>query len=598
MLLPAAKAAYVPNLRPTPKLLTRSTPHVQSQDPRNKNVVLAKYLLVDGSITFAIGFRSEGTVNQGSQEIPFEQILNHVTPRELERFETTEFIKEDEQEEEYLRLAALRKPKGRPVGWRAEMGLTYAEFVEMNGGVLQSSETENVHQRPGKSSKSYQTSPVAHTFFFSAPSGPKVASLRRRGRPRVYSMVVAAGLGFESGDQDETSRDITPIPVVNNASGAVGGPPSKKRRTVDRAAPRSKQFSPGVILDSEAGAATNVSKPMVVVSSQGEPRPHSTSPDQRSAPLTWRRCRRCNSRRQGYSGDKPCRCCTNAGIGPDGCISEDEVQPRTPRRTQNGAATHDSSQIFRGTKLSRQLPSLGSSNFSSSESDDGLEIGSTIVVEDVRQTKGPSNYSSSESDDDSEIRSTIVVEDVTPRLKSPELEPSLEIRSSRVEKSSSAPVARPLSSKKVPFYPTLTAPLAKTRHSSPPRSFDLEVDLDHEQAGRSKHPVATNVLDSNLLLSERKRPSGSSQSFSDRLSSTNVSDSFSPIPNYFSPFHTIQKYFTKGPTSTGSVMSSIGATATNTQPTLQAQNEAASKGIKLPPKPQALSDSINFHPTT
>ena len=286
--------------------------------------------------------------SRDKDEVPLEEILNYVLPEELARFETTEFLREDAEEVEAERIAALRKPIGRPVGWRADMGLSYAQFVARNGVMPDFQQRENpVKVRPAadarqskrgrpsrrggpsfngpKPLKSRSTDEESSSKELSrAISKPKV----RRGRPRIYSMVAAAGINAETSPSTEFSPDRTPSPLASVQIDA-GGPPSRKRRIVFGKSP-----SPELQLSSSINApvysdndrfGTDV-QPKVVIPYRAN---HVEEPENGSGnfePPRKRRCQRCIRQRQRCEDGRPCQRCHRAGIGADGCIFEADVK--------------------------------------------------------------------------------------------------------------------------------------------------------------------------------------------------------------------------------------------------------------------------------
>ncbi len=65
---------------------------------------------MEGNVSFLVGTQIDGVITPDAQEIPVAQILDHVSPAELERFENKDFFDEDERE----RLLPPKKPRGRP----------------------------------------------------------------------------------------------------------------------------------------------------------------------------------------------------------------------------------------------------------------------------------------------------------------------------------------------------------------------------------------------------------------------------------------------------------------------------------------------------
>lgn len=63
-------------------------------------------------------------------------------------------------------------------------------------------------------------------------------------------------------------------------------------------------------------------------------RPHVLGPDE---PLPKPRCQRCRKSKKGCDRQRPCQRCKDAGIGADGCISEDEAGTRRGRQAAAAA---------------------------------------------------------------------------------------------------------------------------------------------------------------------------------------------------------------------------------------------------------------------
>lgn len=291
-------------------------------------------------------------------EVPLEEILNYVLPEELARFETTEFLREDADEATAERLAALRKPIGRPVGWRADMGLSYAQFVARNGVMPDSQQRENlVEVRPAadaRQSKRGRPSRRGGPSF----NGPKPLKSRstdeessaqelsraiskpkaRRGRPRLYSMVAAAGINAETSPSTEFSPDRTPSPSASVQIDA-GGPPSRKRRIVFGKSP-----SPELQLSSSINAPAYSDndrfgagvQPKVVIPYRANDGGKPENGSGNFGPPRKRRCQRCIRQRQRCEDGRPCQRCYRAGIGADDCIFEADV--KASHQTNGSAA--------------------------------------------------------------------------------------------------------------------------------------------------------------------------------------------------------------------------------------------------------------------
>lgn len=250
-MLPGPKPKYVSNLRPPPQLLNFSAPLQLQSDRRWRKVILSRFLLGDGSISFALGTRFGGSVIPDANETSLNELENHILPEELMRFETTEFLKEDAEEIEAERLAAIRKPIGRLIGWRADMGLTYAQFVGRTPGTdpslsLSSGKPSIVKLRPNRTLRypkrgrpsfngpqPLSQHPTADDSSAGEPlNAPSKA--KARGRPRrVYPMVAAAGI--ERSVSRDTSQDPTPEPVSQLKIDVDG--PLRKRRLLSSISP-------------------------------------------------------------------------------------------------------------------------------------------------------------------------------------------------------------------------------------------------------------------------------------------------------------------------------------------------------------------------
>ena len=65
----------------------------------------------NGGAIFTVGTKFAGTVTRETEDVPFSQIYDHVTPAELSRFENAGYEEEDEQER--IRILTM-KPRGGP----------------------------------------------------------------------------------------------------------------------------------------------------------------------------------------------------------------------------------------------------------------------------------------------------------------------------------------------------------------------------------------------------------------------------------------------------------------------------------------------------
>ena len=104
------KPKYIPNQRPPPNVHSCRPNNAANQNERARKVVISRFLLVDGNISFAIGTDIDGLITRDAEEVSVAKILDYVSPAELERFENQDFFDEDERE----RLLPPKKPRGRP----------------------------------------------------------------------------------------------------------------------------------------------------------------------------------------------------------------------------------------------------------------------------------------------------------------------------------------------------------------------------------------------------------------------------------------------------------------------------------------------------
>lgn len=109
VLLPA-KPKYIPNQRPPPEVHSSLPDGASGQSKRSRKVIITRFLLADGNISFAVGNQIDGVITPDAEEVPVAKILEHVSPAELERYENQDFFDEDERE----RILPQPKPRGRP----------------------------------------------------------------------------------------------------------------------------------------------------------------------------------------------------------------------------------------------------------------------------------------------------------------------------------------------------------------------------------------------------------------------------------------------------------------------------------------------------
>ena len=211
-------------------------------------MVISRFLLIDGNITFAVGTEIHGVITRDAEEVPVAKILDHVSPAELERFENQDFFDEDERE----RLLPPKKPRGRPrKGDKLLPSFSVAPIGEdtsreqsllPEGPILTkkrigrpkgtfrkkvANEPSAVIKKPrGRPPRQRNLSVVIPAFNGPQPQnvestpGTQSESDEIPNNPKPqYSMIAASGLG-QSDTEDPTSRDQS----------VELGPSSKRRR--------------------------------------------------------------------------------------------------------------------------------------------------------------------------------------------------------------------------------------------------------------------------------------------------------------------------------------------------------------------------------
>ena len=211
-------------------------------------MVISRFLLVDGSITFAIGTEIDGVITRDAEEVPLAKILDHISPAELERFENQDFFDEDERE----RLLPPSKPRGRPrKGDKLLPSFSVAPIVEETsreqsllpeGSILTKkrvgrpkgtfrkkaiNQPSTVVKKPrGRPPRQRNLSVVIPTFNGPQPQNVESTPVTQSESDEIlddpkpqYSMIAASGLG-QSDTEDQTSTDQS----------VELGPSSKRRR--------------------------------------------------------------------------------------------------------------------------------------------------------------------------------------------------------------------------------------------------------------------------------------------------------------------------------------------------------------------------------
>lgn len=209
----------------------------------------------NGGTLFTLGTKSGDTIAQDAEDVLFTQILDHVTPSELARFENADYEAEDEAERIHLEnmkprgrprkdgaatanglVPKMPKPKpsglasggysafrgegqpkkrGRPVGWRKHGG------PAAPGGPVPSfngpQPTGEVDTEPDMSTREQTEDLAEKRLDIQAKTG-------------VYSMVSASGLGPQVPDSGTEMDTREPTPSPNDE---MADEPTPKRRRVD-----------------------------------------------------------------------------------------------------------------------------------------------------------------------------------------------------------------------------------------------------------------------------------------------------------------------------------------------------------------------------
>ena len=196
---------------------------------------MQRHLLADGNVAFAIGTRKDGVEKQYPFDIPLQDILDYVSPGELTRFETQEFLREDEKEEEERQLRLLRKPRGRPKkSLQALFNQASPRDVEL--------ETPRTGEKRGRG-RPRKISGVVPSFNGPQPmpktpmTGTETTPMRLSSetssdesvalKQQQYSMVTASGLLPPYISEDDTSREVS---MIRNQLPGIE-PLAKRRKT-------------------------------------------------------------------------------------------------------------------------------------------------------------------------------------------------------------------------------------------------------------------------------------------------------------------------------------------------------------------------------
>ena len=182
-------------------------------------MILQRHLLADGNVAFTIGTRKNHVENKYPFDIPLGNILDYISPQELTRFETQDFLREGEREEEERQLKLLRKPRGRPK-------------KTLQDSSNQASPRDVHLETPATGEKRGRGRPRKVSSLIPSFNGPQpVPTVPMRGlettpmevssemssdesitpRRQQYSMVTASGLLPPDVSEEETSREVSRI---------------------------------------------------------------------------------------------------------------------------------------------------------------------------------------------------------------------------------------------------------------------------------------------------------------------------------------------------------------------------------------------------
>ena len=217
------KPRYIPKQRPPPQVHSSLPEGAAEQSERSRKVIISRSLLLDGNVSFAVGTQIDGVITPDAREIPIAEILDHVSPAELERYENRDFFDEDERE----RLPPPKKPRVRRVGSHTrDTDESANEYSSTKSSILSTTSTA-IKATRGRIPRQKNISVVIPSF--NGPQPKKLKTLANaesesddildHPKPQ-YSMVVASGLG-QSDTEYMTSRDHS----------AELEPSSKKRRS-------------------------------------------------------------------------------------------------------------------------------------------------------------------------------------------------------------------------------------------------------------------------------------------------------------------------------------------------------------------------------
>ena len=203
-------------------------------------MIVQRFLLEDGNVTFAIGTKNGDVVNRDPGEVPLRKIFDFVIPAELERFENQDFIEEDDREEQERLAKMLRKKApGRPRKSPLFGDTIFREQSTLSSGLINSKRPHGRPRRNTVSAPSFNGPqpglevriPTGLRTSSMVPDSESSSEIESTPRRQQYSMVAASGLAPPETSEEETSREVS---MAGTQSPDVE-PSSKRRKLESRA---------------------------------------------------------------------------------------------------------------------------------------------------------------------------------------------------------------------------------------------------------------------------------------------------------------------------------------------------------------------------
>ena len=181
-------------------------------------MIVQRFLLENGNVTFAIGTKNGDVVNRDPGEVPLRKIFEFVTPAELERFENQDFIEEDEREkQERLAKVLRKKAPGRPRKNPLFGDKIFRELSMPASGLIN---RKRPHGRPRRNTVSAPSFngpqpglevriPTGLRTSSMVPDSESSSEIQSTPRRQQYSMVAASGLAPPETSEEETSREVS-----------------------------------------------------------------------------------------------------------------------------------------------------------------------------------------------------------------------------------------------------------------------------------------------------------------------------------------------------------------------------------------------------